>query len=160
MKKLALIFGLCALLCARANAQSTQPDLSFRFGINLLVLPGISAALEAREPQGGLGVRANTFYAVAVYGYGVDVYAFVPLSLDWDVYFGVGGWRMFLLFPPSNPTDFTYGLLGVRLRNGFFLEITPGVYNTGCTNSQPLLQSCASGRFFAILGTLGFAWRL
>jgi hypothetical protein len=158
MKRSLLTLLLCLVLFARAEAQTTQPELSFRFGVNLLVLPSLSFALEAREPRGGIGVRTSAFYFVAVYGYRLDAYVFVPLSDHWDVYFGAGWFQVLSALPFVNPTEFTYGLIGVRLRNGFFLEVNPGVFSTtGCATPAQALP-CSAGRFFGVLGTLGFAW--
>jgi hypothetical protein len=163
VKRLVLALLLSVLLLARAEAQAVQPDLSFRFGINLLVLPGFSLGFEAREPRGGIGVRASFEYLLVLYGYSIDVYVFVPISSTWDVYFGAGRLRIVDGLALSVPFELTYGLLGVRLRNGFFLEVMPGVGNTeGCRQTvTPPFQPCTtSAGVFAILGKLGFAWRL
>jgi hypothetical protein len=160
MKRALLTLLLCMALFARAEAQSTQPDLSFRFGVNLLVLPSLSFALEAREPRGGVGVRASGFYFYAIYGYSLNAYVFVPLSPDWDVYLGAGWLKVLSGLPFVSPTEFTYGLIGVRLRNGFFLEVTPGILSISECATATLALPCGAGRFFVVLGTLGFSWRL
>jgi hypothetical protein len=163
VKRLVLALLLSVLLVARAEAQTVQPDLSFRFGINLLLLPGFSLGFEAREPRGGIGMRASFDYLVLLYGYSFDVYVFVPISSTWDVYFGMGRLQIVDGFGLFAPLELTYGLLGIRLQNGFFLEVMPGVSKTiGCPPSPiPPFQPCLTNSgLFVILGKLGFAWRL
>jgi hypothetical protein len=162
MKRVFLVLCFCVLLLARAEAQAVQPELSFRFGVNLLIFPGFGVALEAREPRGGIGVRAKTINLLLINGYGFDVYAFMPISEQWDVYFGAGWQRLKPGFPNPVASEMTYGLLGVRLRNGFFVEVMPAVFaSMGCNTPSVPFQPCVGDvRTFAVFGTLGFAWRL
>jgi hypothetical protein len=167
VKRLLLALLLAVLLVARAEAQEVQPDLSFRFGIGLLLIPEIQLSFEARELRGGLGVRVHIPVLFFAFGYGIDAYIFVPLSPEWDIYAG-GGWSsLTVLF--ASPSSFAYGLLGVRLRNGFFLEVTPGVRtgvacepppaNAGLARTPPCFALTPYSNF-SVIGTVGFSWRI
>jgi hypothetical protein len=153
-----------------AKAQASTPEFGIRLGFNVLLLPGFHLGLEVSDPTGGLGVRVQINPYIFVNRFSAEAYLFVPISPAWDVYFGGGAAAWVGLFAPKSE-DF-YGIVGVRLKQGFFLEVNPGLTQSfQCVSSAPLTGAtrtpvslpCLEFEFrrnFFIIGTLGFSWRL
>jgi hypothetical protein len=163
-----ILTAFLVLFLGSAQAQSVPPELKFRFGVGLLLLPAIQLGLEVGNPIGGFGIRLQMSPFIWVNRFAVEAYVFTPLSPDWEIYFG-GGTGL-IIGPFSFGTEHYYGMLGVRLKQGFYLEVTPGVFQGyTCTGGVPVngaaqarTPPCGVSQFsrtFVIYGTLGFSWR-
>jgi hypothetical protein len=162
-----ILTAFVVLFLGSAQAQSMAPEFYFRFGIGVnLLLPEISLAMELRESWGGIGLRGRYISIAIVYGYAIDAYLFFPLSSSWDVY--VGGGYNNVSGGIAQPNQLIYGLLGVRLKQGFYFELMPGVRSgIQCSSPQPTVGQakttpCLDPTAYQNLGAsfaLGFSWR-
>jgi hypothetical protein len=153
-----------------AKAQAPTPEFGIRLGFNLLLLPGFHLGLEVSDPTGGLGVRVQLNPYFLTNRVSLEAYVFVPIAPAWEVYFGGGAATWFGPFA-SRSEDF-YGIIGVRLKRGFYFEMSPGIIQGfQCVSSAPIngvertpaSLPCSGVEFRRtsfFIAALGFSWRL
>jgi hypothetical protein len=129
-----------------AQAQSIQGN----FGIRLDGVPtafgtppafpalGGHFGLEVRTGELSFGARVVLSSFVLLYWHGsLDVYGSYTLPDGLTPYAGVGVGFGAPIFVSGAYTD-VHALLGLRLQNGFFVEVSPGLaFGQVCTQTQP-----------------------
>lgn len=104
---------------------------------SIAALPEVHSPLEYTEEAWGIGARVNGTYLVLLARLQADAYVVFPVLPDWQFY-ARGGWVENYLFL-SNPLTKFDGLVEIRRRQGFFVELTSGVgfANTLSPNGVP-----------------------
>ncbi len=164
MKRIIVMLTALMLLMGQAQAQ----EFSARGGFQLLLLPAVNFALEYNEETWGVGTRVSATYLVLFLRFQANAYVIVPLIYDWQLYIGGGYARSYFFL--GKPTDELHGLIGIRLKQGFFVEATGGLaYGESCVPPVPPVNAaqarttpCGSyvpTRYFIAQVNLGFSWK-
>jgi hypothetical protein len=159
--KIKSIVALMVSLMLWSGVAQAQ-DFSFRFGFQLLSIPSVQLSSELNFGDFGLGSR---FTAGTWFGFltrvSLDGYGFVPISENWQVYFGAGLSSGVVLF--GGVLNDIHGLVGIRLRQGFFVEFVPRLFLATCY--QQGINCVGNPNDPKAIGWgidigLGFSWRL
>ncbi len=149
---------LIAVLFWSGAAQAQE--FGFRFGLQLLTIPGVQIGTEISFGDWGLGTRASFGTVIFVSRVQLDAYMFMRISGSWQSYmgFGVAG----LTVVANNSLFDLHALFGVRLNNGFYAEVVPRLFfgspcsdTFNCTSTTGSIRALAYGIDFG----LGFSWR-